>query len=139
MNMGTPQESVIFVRNGAGDFIAFHRRNQRKTTCAICGATLEAGRGLYRKIRNAPGTGYICHICAGASILIHNQYMYNRITATLFPFDGVYSCYALPAAELAQAWHDHGTDGLRFAAETLREQARIDFLTARSIPLDVLA
>jgi hypothetical protein len=35
---------------------------------------------------------------------------------------------------LAQAWTDHGAFGLRFAAETLREQARAEFLTSRQIP-----
>lgn len=134
MDMGKLQEPVIFIRNTAGDTLAFHRRNPRRTTCAECQAPLAMGHGCQRKMHHTRGSGFLCHRCAGDAILKHPQFMYNRFSATLSPFDGVYSCYALPAQELAQAWADHGASGLRFAAETLREQARENFLIARDIP-----
>jgi hypothetical protein len=129
-----PEEPVISMMNGAGDTIYFHRHNSYKAHCVECRAEIAAGRGVQLKMRNHPGSGYLCHICAGSALKSHNLYMLNRLSATLSPYDGVYSCYAIPSAELAQAWHDHGAFGLRFAAETLREQARAAFLTARQIP-----
>jgi hypothetical protein len=132
--MGNVNEPVIAVRNGAGDTISFHKHNHRTAHCIECQAELSAGRGVQRKMHNHPGTGYLCETCAGAAIKTHLAYMYNRFSATLSPFDGVYSCFAINSAELAQAWHDHSAFGLRFAAETLREQARVEFLTSRNIP-----
>lgn len=140
--MSTEQEPIIQIRTGAGDYIAFHQHNTRKAHCAECQGVIPAGRGIKRQMRYGTGSGYLCHLCAGASILsvasyandVPNSYRYAPGAATLSPFDGTISCYAIPAAELAQAWHDHGAAGLRFAAETLREQARAKFLITRNIP-----
>jgi hypothetical protein len=132
--MGNVTEPVISIRNGAGDTISYHKHNQRTAHCIECQAVLTAGRGVQRKMHNHPGSGYLCNNCSGSAIKVHNLYMFNRFSATLSPFDGVYSCYAIPSAELAQAYQDHGAFGLRFAAENLREQARSAFLTARDIP-----
>jgi hypothetical protein len=135
-------EPVMVLASNAGDAVYFHRHNARTTKCAECGAKLTPGRGVKRQMRNAPGSGYLCHLCAGAQILsfakfsndIPNAYSFSPLAAMLLPFDGTRSVYALPSAELAQAWIDHGVIGLRFAAETLREQARTQFLAARQIP-----
>lgn len=121
-------EAIIFVRNGAGDVLSFHKHNTRRAHCVECGTELQPGRGIRRQVRFAAGSGYLCHTCAGAAIRSQAQYMLHRWSATLMPFDGIVSCYAIPSAELAQAWHDHGSYGLRLAAETLREQARAQFL-----------
>lgn len=138
MDMGKP---VIIISNYAGDYVRFHANNTRAAHCADCGQALRAGQGVRRTVRNAKGTGYLCHRCAGALILdwarranTPNFYSYSTFTATLTPFDGVYAIHPIPAAELAQAWADHGASGLRFAAETLREQARAEFLKIRNIP-----
>jgi hypothetical protein len=132
--MGNVNEPVISIKNGAGDIIAFHKHNTYKAHCVECQVVINAGRGVQRKMHNHPGSGYLCHVCAGNTIKSHNLYMFNRFSAILSPFDGVYSCYAIPAAELAQAWHDHGAAGLRIASENLREQARAEFLTRRNVP-----
>jgi hypothetical protein len=132
--ISTPDEPSIYVGNSAGDYVAFHKHNTRKAHCVECRAELAAGHGVQRKVRNFPGSGYLCHVCAGNAIITHQNYMLNRWTSTLSPFDGVYSCYAIPSAELAQAFHDHGAAGLLFAAQTLREKARAEFLNARNIP-----
>jgi hypothetical protein len=133
-NLASLTEPVIHVQNGAGDYVSFHRHNTRKARCVECQAELASGHGVQRKMKNAPGSGYLCHTCAGNTIRTHQTYMYSRFTATLSPYDALCSCYEIPSAELAQAWHDHGAAGLRFAAETLRERAREAFLTTRNIP-----
>lgn len=127
-------EPVIFITNDAGDTIAFHKHNTYKAQCVECRAVITTGRGVKLTMHNHPGSGYLCNNCAGKEIKSQANYMYNRFSANLSPFDGVYSCYAIPSAELAQAWHDRGPAGLRFAAESLREQARAEFLTTRNIP-----
>lgn len=143
--MGNYVSGNVYLSNFAGDDIRFHQTNQRVTKCADCGAKLNAGQGVRRFVRNAPGTGFICESCAGAAILTWAQmapdangkgfYSFNDLTASLLPFDGARASYAIPAQELAQAWHDHGSFGLRFAAEQLKAQAREAFLTARGIPV----
>jgi hypothetical protein len=130
----TPVEPSVYLANSAGDIIFFHKHNTRKAHCAECQVELAAGRGVQRKMHNFPGSGYLCHVCAGKAIILHKNYMFNRWASMLNPFDGIISCYAIPSAELAQAFHDHGAAGLLFAAQTLREKARADFLTARGIP-----
>lgn len=133
----------ICIRNYAGDSVRFTDTNPKNTRCAGCGAKLEAGRGVRRQVKRAKGTGYLCHVCAGETIvrwakLSNSQpgyYHLHQFTMSLVPFDGAISVYALPAAELAQAWHDHGAGGLALAATELREQARAAFLASRNIPI----
>jgi hypothetical protein len=129
-----PEESSIYLVNSAGDVLAFHKHNLRQAHCVECQALLKAGKGFQRKMRNHPGSGYLCHLCAGKTLRKYQKFMFNRFNASLAPFDGVISVYAIPAAELAQAFHDHGPTGLRLTAEALREQARSIFLTERNIP-----
>lgn len=133
----------INIRNYAGDSVTFTQTNQKMTKCADCGAKLEVGRGVLRQVRRAAGTGWLCNTCAGETIVRWAKfsntqpgyYHLHQFTMSLVPFDGVVAVYALPAAELAQAWHDHGAGGLALAAAELREQARAEFLTSRNIPI----
>lgn len=133
----------ISIRNYAGDSVSFTQTNQKSVRCADCGAKLEAGRGVRRQVRRAVGTGYLCNTCAGETIVRWAKfsntqtgyYHLHQWTMSLVPFDGTISVYALPAAELAQAWHDHGAGGLALAAAELREQAREAFLTSRNTPI----
>ena len=133
----------ISIRNYAGDSVTFTQTNLKAAKCAGCGAKLSAGRGVRRQVRRAAGTGYLCHVCAGETIVRWAKfsntrpgyYHLHQFTVTLVPFDGTVAVYAIPAAELAQAWHDHGAGGLALAAAELREQARVAFLTTRNVPL----
>lgn len=137
-----PTDPIIMIRTGGGDYISFHQHNSRKAHCVECAGVIPAGRGIKRQVRFSTGSGYLCHLCAGVAILsvaryandIPNSYRYAPASAVLSPFDGTLSCYAIPAAALAQAYHDHGATGLKFAAESLREQIRAEFLTTRNIP-----
>jgi hypothetical protein len=141
----------IYLSNFAGDDIRFHQTNQRNTKCAECGAKLASGRGVRRYVKNSMNattgakSGFICESCAGAAILDWAKmapdadgkgfYSYSDLHAQLLPFDGACAVYKIPAQELAQAWHDHGSFGLRYTAEQLKAQARESFLSKRGIPI----
>lgn len=146
-----PTAAIVSLSNFAGDRIRFHQTNQRATKCAECGAKLESAQGVRRSVRNPykqaslPKSGFLCHLCAGAALLewakgapdasAKGFYSWSDFSAELLPFDGARASFAIPAQELAQAWSDHGSSGLRFAAEQLKAQARVDFLTKYGIPV----